>query len=63
MAHPSRLRLLGELSQIYGERSLATASWTRGIIEPLAIILIGVIVGLVVLALFLPLALLVQGLA
>jgi type IV pilus assembly protein PilC len=59
----SRVRLLRELSEAYFERARARRSWTSGIVEPLAIIVIGFIVGWVVIALYLPLVSLVSGLA
>jgi type II secretory pathway component PulF len=61
--HASRIRLLREICAAYAERARVRLSWTHGIIEPLAILAIGLIVGLTVLALFLPLVSLIQGLA
>ncbi len=61
-AAPSRIRLLREISAGYAERARIRLSWTRGIIEPLAICVIGLIVGSTVLALFLPLVTLIHGL-
>jgi type II secretory pathway component PulF len=63
MAGPSRIAFLRELSRAYSERALARTSWTRGIVEPLAVAFIGLNVGVVVLALFLPLIALIQGLS
>jgi len=63
MATPSRIRLLREVSGSYAQRARARLSWTRGIIEPIAIVVIGVIVGGTVIALFLPLITLIQGLS
>jgi type IV pilus assembly protein PilC len=59
----SRVRLLRELGVCYAEQSRRRLSWSRGIIEPLAICVIGLIVGATVLAMFLPLISLVQGLS
>jgi type II secretory pathway component PulF len=59
----SRVRLLRELSACYAERARRRLSWTRGIVEPLAICAIGLVVGATVVALFLPLVSLVQGLS
>jgi type II secretory pathway component PulF len=59
----SRIRLLREISAGYAERARIRLSWTRGIIEPLAICAIGLIVGATVLAMFLPLISLIQGLS
>ncbi len=59
----SRITLLRELSRCHGERAALLLSWTRGVIEPLAIVLVGFIVGAVVIGLFLPLLSLIQGLS
>lgn len=59
----ARIRLLREIGACYAERARRRFSWTRGIVEPLAIVVIGLVVGTVVLALFLPLISLIQGLA
>jgi type IV pilus assembly protein PilC len=58
-----RIRLLREISTCYAHRAQVRLSWTRGMIEPLAILAIGLIVGVTVLAMFLPLISLVQGLS
>lgn len=63
IAGASQIALLRELSRVYSERALARSSWTRGIVEPLAVVLIGFSVGAVVLALFMPLISLIQGLS
>lgn len=63
LPHQSRLNLLRELSRVYSDRALLRTSWTNGVLEPLTIVLMGVLVGFVVFALFLPLITLVQGLA
>ncbi len=62
-APEARIQLLREISAGYAERARKRLSWTRGIIEPLAICAIGFVVGATVIALFLPLVTLVQGLA
>lgn len=62
-APEARIQLLREISAGYAERARKRLSWTRGIIEPLAICAIGFVVGATVVALFLPLVTLVQGLA
>jgi type II secretory pathway component PulF len=59
----ARVRLLREIGACYAERARRRFSWTRGIVEPLAIVVIGLVVGTVVLALFMPLISLVQGLS
>lgn len=62
-AAEARIPLLREISVCYAERARRRLSWTRGLLEPLAICAIGLIVGATVLALFLPLVSLVNGLA
>lgn len=57
-----RARLLAEISACHAQRVRHTYSWTRGIVEPAALIVVGTLVGLTVVALFLPLFSLVQGL-
>lgn len=63
--HPpeTRIRLLRELSNNHFERMATRLSWTRGLIEPLAILAVGLIVGITVLALFMPLFQLVSALS
>src|SRR4029079_8157439 len=58
----ARVRLLREIDTIYSERVHARLSWTRGIMEPTLIWILGLLVGLTVFALFLPLVKLVQSL-
>src|SRR5262249_39992878 len=43
----SRIHLLREISQSYTEKARLRLSWTRGVIEPVTIIFIGLIVGIV----------------
>lgn len=57
-----RVHLIRQLSAAYAERADQWLSWTRGVIEPLAIVIVGTIVGFVVIALFLPLLSLIQAL-
>ena len=59
----ARIRLLREISACYAHRARIRLSWTRGVIEPLAICAIGLVVGATVLAMFLPLFSLIQGLS
>ncbi len=59
----TRVRLLREITETNLEKSRRRLSWTRGFIEPLSIVVIGILVGLVVISLFLPLIRLVDGLA
>jgi type IV pilus assembly protein PilC len=59
----ARVALLKELSLIYARRAERKLSWTRGIFEPLAIMVVGLIVGIVVLALFIPLIDLINNLS
>jgi type II secretory pathway component PulF len=55
MPTPSRVRLLRELSLANAEKVRLRLSWTRGLIEPVAILVIGCMVALVVFSLFIPL--------
>jgi type II secretory pathway component PulF len=59
----ARVRLLKELSGAYADRAERWWSWTRGVVEPLAILLIGGVVLMVVFALFLPLIDLINNLS
>jgi type II secretory pathway component PulF len=59
----ARIRVLREVGQCHAERAQTRLSWTRGLMEPLAIIAIALVVGFVALSLFLPLIRLVQGLS
>jgi type II secretory pathway component PulF len=59
----SRVRLLREISNCHAERVRIGLSWTTGIVEPVAICVVGFVVGCTVLALFLPLVKLVEGLS
>jgi type IV pilus assembly protein PilC len=63
MPPDSRIRLLREASSCHAERVRVGLSWATGFIEPLAIMLVGFVVGCVVLGLFLPLVRLVEGLS
>jgi type II secretory pathway component PulF len=63
MAAPSRIRLLREISECYAGRARTRLSWTYGIIEPVSICVVALLVGTIVLALFLPLVMLVEGLS
>jgi len=55
MPASSRIRLLKELSCCHADRARHRLSWTRGIIEPITIGVIGLLVGGIVIGLFLPL--------
>ena len=59
----TRVRLLREISQSYADRARMKLSWTSGIVEPIAIGFVGLVVGAVVIALFLPLITLVTKLS
>jgi len=63
MPTPSRVRLLREIAQVNAEKVRLRLSWTRGLVEPVAIIVIGLVVASVVVSLFLPLIKLIQGLS
>ena len=59
----TRIRLLREVSGCHADRARTQLSWTHGIIEPILVVLIGGLVGAIVIALFLPLISLIQGLS
>jgi len=59
----SRIRLLMELSASFAERARSRLSWTHGILGPFAICVVGGVVGLVVLALMMPLVQLINNLS
>jgi type II secretory pathway component PulF len=63
ISNASRVRLLREISASHAERVRWRLSWTRGFVEPLAILVVGLLVGGVTLALFLPLFNLLHALA
>lgn len=58
----SRVSLLRELSRCHGERATTLLSWTRGVIEPISILFVGLVVAMTVIGLFLPLLGLMQAL-
>lgn len=62
MESASRVRLLRELSACHRERSAGAASWASGVAGPVTIVTLGLLVGAIVLALFLPLVKLIEGL-
>lgn len=62
LPQPSRTRLLRELSRCYADLVRNRLSWTRGMLEPIAIFIVGGVVFVVVIALFLPLVDLVNNL-
>jgi type II secretory pathway component PulF len=59
----TRVRLLREISACHAERVRIGMSWASGIVEPLGICFVGCVVGTVVLALFIPLVKLIEGLS
>jgi type IV pilus assembly protein PilC len=59
----SRVRLLREISNAHADRTRINLSWASGIVEPIAIFVVGIVVGLTVIGLFLPLVKLVEGLS
>jgi type II secretory pathway component PulF len=63
MPQGSRIRLLKEVSNGYADRVRRRLSWTHGVLGPIAIGVVGLGVGLVVLALFLPLVTLINNLS
>jgi type II secretory pathway component PulF len=62
MPDASRIRLLREISACHAEKSRLRLSWASGFIEPITICVVGITVGVMVLALFLPLVKLIEGL-
>ncbi len=56
------IRLLQELSEIYSERVRNRFDWATGFLPQFSILAIGIVVGIVVLALLLPLVQLINGL-
>jgi type II secretory pathway component PulF len=62
-AQGSPVRLLREISNCHAERVRIGLSWTTGIFEPIAICVVGIVVGCAVLGLFLPLVTLIEGLS
>jgi type IV pilus assembly protein PilC len=63
MPPESRVRLLREIGEVHAERARLRLSWTRGVIEPITILAVGCVVGIVVVSLFLPLVKLIHGLS
>jgi len=63
MPTQSRVHLLRGFAQAHAEKARLRLSWTRGMIEPAAIIVIGLVVGFVVISLFIPLISLIEGLS
>jgi type II secretory pathway component PulF len=59
----SRVRLLAEISSCHADRGSRHLSWTHGVVQPLAICVVALVVGATVIALFLPLISLIQGLS
>jgi type II secretory pathway component PulF len=57
------IRLLQELAELYAERVRARFDWSSGFVPQLAILAVGFVVAIVVLALYLPLVELVNGLS
>ncbi len=60
---PSRIRLLRETADTYSEKVQSRLSWTSGVVEPAAVLMIGFVVASVVLSLFLPFFSLIEGLS
>jgi type II secretory pathway component PulF len=63
MPTAARIELLRTIATCHTERVRIGLSWTSGVVEPIAICLVGLSVAVVVLALFLPLVSLVKGLS
>ncbi len=56
------LALLREVSEIYSERVRNRLDWSTGFVPQFTILLVGIVVGVVVIALYLPLVSLINGL-
>jgi type II secretory pathway component PulF len=63
MPDASRIHLLREVGRNHALRAAKLLSWTQGVMEPLAICILGILVGFTVLSLVLPLVRLIQGLS
>jgi type II secretory pathway component PulF len=63
MTTAARVHLLREISSAHADRVRIGLSWTSGLVEPAAIVLVGFVIGAIVLGLFLPLVRLVEGLS
>lgn len=63
MTNPARVHLLREISAAQAERVRVGLSWANGLVEPAAILLVGMVIGVVVVGLFLPLINLVSSLS
>ena len=59
----ARARLLKELSASFADKARARLSWTGGMVEPVAILFVGGVVGLMAVAPVLPLVMLVNNLS
>jgi type II secretory pathway component PulF len=59
----ARIRLLREVGQSHAQRAAKLLSWSQGMMEPLAVCVLGILVGFTVLALLSPLVHLIQGLS
>lgn len=63
MPMPARVHLLREISTLHAERVRVGLSWSSGLVEPVAICVVGMVVGMIVIALFIPLVKLIEGLS
>ena len=63
MPTAARVRVLEATRDNFAERTERFASWTQSLAGPFAIIVTGVIVGMIVLGLYLPLVSLIQNLS
>ncbi|MEX2316006.1 MAG: type II secretion system F family protein [Pirellulales bacterium] len=63
MSPASRVRLLREVSDCHAERRSALLSWRHGFAAPIAVAVIGVFVGVMVIALFMPMVNLINNLS
>ncbi len=58
-----RTTLLRELAAIYGERAIERTEWSAGLVGAITVFIVGLVIGFVVIALFMPLVSLISGLA
>lgn len=55
--------LLRELSRMYSERARVRSNWSNSVLGPISLVVLGLVIGFVVIALFLPLVSLITSLA
>jgi type IV pilus assembly protein PilC len=60
---PTSVPLLRELSRMYSERARERINWSTSILGPVSLVSLGLVIGFVIIALFMPLVSLVTALA